>query len=201
MSRSLLRGKICLIGITGRAGSGKDTLAQALCGKFGYRQYSFAEPIYNMLKTLPYAEHWNGNMARDEKEKVNAFYGKSTRQMLQTLGTEWGRLHVHPNIWVNILQDKLERKHAITGHSKYVINDLRFPNEAELVRDLGGICVRVVRNKESDVPATHQSEFGISNELLDTTINNFTTIEAFTALATNVDDLAEARRTAAAAGK
>ena len=196
MTPNPLRGKIKLIGISGGARCGKDTLARALVGQFGYRQYSFAEPIYKMLNTLPYLEHLNSNIDTEEKERIISFYGRSPRQLLQTLGTEWGRNQVNMGLWVSILQGKLEIKYDITRHATYVISDMRFHNEAEWVRSIGGICVRVHRGHEIQI-AKHVSEAGIRDDLIDVRVGNNSTIEDLCQQAPKLDDLAEARRTSA----
>lgn len=191
----MLRGQIKLVAISGLARCGKDTLAKALVGQFGYRKYSFAEPLYKMLNTLPYLEHLGSHMETAEKEAEIAFYGKSPRRLLQTLGTEWGRNFVHPDIWIRIMEDKLQNKFDITRHSSYVISDLRFPNEAEWVRKIGGLVVRVHRNHEVNV-AKHVSEEGFPMLPQDIRISNDGTIEQLCQQAPRIDDLAETRKIA-----
>jgi hypothetical protein len=190
---SYLRGKIRLIGISGAARSGKDTFAQALTEQFGYEQYSFAEPIYKMLNTLPYLHNLRSEMVG--KEIDHRFYNKSPRRMLQTLGTEWGRQHISPDVWIWIMQDKLESKGG--NIVRHVISDLRFPNEAEWIRKMGGICIRIEREQRINV-ITHVSEQGIPDELITSTLTNDSTIEALCSMATMVEGLAEEARQSAA---
>lgn len=191
----MLKGNIKLIGLSGKARCGKDTFAQALAGQFGYRQYSFAAPIYKMLNALPYLEHINSNIATEEKEKEHSFYGKSPRRLLQTLGTEWGRSFVDPNIWVWIMEDLLNKKYDITRHSSFVISDLRFENEAVWIRKMGGLVVRIHRGHEVGV-AAHSSEEGFPLLENDVRISNDSTIEDLCQQAARIDDLAEQRKVA-----
>lgn len=65
------------------------------------------------------------------------------RKLLQLLGTEAGRKIIHPNIWVNSLFSDYE------PHSKWIITDVRFPNEAEAIKERGGIVIRVNRHFEN----------------------------------------------------
>jgi len=190
----MLKGNIKLVAISGAARSGKDTLAQALCGQFGYKQYSFAEPIYKMLNTLPYLEHLASGLPTVEKEKEHSFYAKSPRRMLQTLGTEWGRNCVSEDLWIWILEEKFERKYDITKHSSYVISDLRFPNEANWVRKLGGLVVQVVRDSAKIQVAQHVSENGAGIAGEDLIVPNDGTIEALCQQVPQIDTLAEKRR-------
>lgn len=189
----MLKGNIKLVAISGAARSGKDTLAQALCGNFGYHQHSFAEPIYKMLNTLPYLEHISSRRSTEEKETPLSFYGKSPRQLLQTLGTEWGRFYVHPDLWIRILEDKLMRKYDFLGHCAFVVSDLRFQNEADWVRSIGGLVVHVEREDVVQVTA-HVSESGFPLLAGDRVVYNNSTIEALCQQAGSIDDFAECCR-------
>lgn len=189
----MLKGQIKLIAISGIARCGKDTLAQALAGQFAYRQYSFAEPIYRMLHALPYLEHLNSNLSTEEKEAEVPFYGKSPRRMLQTLGTEWGRNLISPELWISIMEQKLQNKMDITRHSAFVISDLRFANEAEWVRKQGGLVVRIYRGHSVAV-AKHSSEDGFDLLAGDHRAANDGSIEDLCQLAPRINELAEDAR-------
>ena len=81
------------------------------------------------------------------------------RKLLQLLGTECGRQIIHPQIWVNALfadyntPDKVEvlyngavdESESYTTGSNWIITDCRFPNEAQAIKDRGGIVIRVNR--------------------------------------------------------
>ena len=70
------------------------------------------------------------------------------RKLLQLLGTECGRQIIHPNIWVNALfaNYQIEVKSIKeVGLPKWIITDVRFPNEAQAIKDRGGIVIRVNR--------------------------------------------------------
>lgn len=75
------------------------------------------------------------------------------RMLMQMLGTEFGRDMVHPNLWVNSLMNEYKRQ-------KWLVTDVRFPNEAKAIKDRGGILIRV--NRDSDSKDSHVSE----NELI-----------------------------------
>ena len=131
-----------IIGLTGKKRSGKDTAAQALVAR-GYTQLSFAGPLKAMIRALlAWADYTPTHIDRmvdgDLKEHV-ALEDKTARYLMQSLGTEWGREHVSPGIWVNLCIDKALRC------QNAVISDVRFSNEAEAIRKAGGKIVRISR--------------------------------------------------------
>jgi hypothetical protein len=77
----------------------------------------------------------------DLKEKPSPYLGGQTpRHAMQTLGTEWGRELIHPDLWTNVWKNKVQ-----TGLDQVVTEDLRHKNEAEAVRSLGGKVIRIMR--------------------------------------------------------
>ena len=120
-----------IIGIAGLARSGKDTLADYLLDNLGdvWRRSSFANPMKQMLGAI------GVDCSDSNKDNIDPTFGVPVRHMMQTLGTEWGREMIHGNIWVEAF--------ARLNAGKYVIvPDVRFENEAELVREYGVlICI------------------------------------------------------------
>ena len=146
-----------LIGLAGVAGAGKSTVAKMLCKEYGFIEISFAEPIKRMIdQLLGYkSKHWDD---RAWKEACNPRFGRSPRQLMQSLGTEWGRNIVHPDIWID------SARLAINGtlgwqHKKFVISDVRFDNEAAWIRANGGVLWRIYSSSDGPIPdAVHPSE-------------------------------------------
>lgn len=129
------------------------------------------------------------------------------RLLLQLLGTECGRQIIHPNIWVNALftdyiprHKILIRKQQRVGFgelkdlgifeeervSNWIITDVRFPNEADAIRERGGIIIRVNRKhgyntpdgKWKEIPINyHESETALDNYDFDYVIENHKTIK------------------------
>lgn len=158
-----------LIAITGQAGSGKDTLADACVFQLGAVKYNFALPIKLALNAM---FCWTMDMWDNRlwKERVIPWLGKSPRQLAQTLGTEWGRDLIHPELWTMIALERYA-VHCKTSNAPFIIADMRFDNEARAVHRNGGTVVKVVRRDVAPISA-HKSEKGVSEELIDQTVSN-----------------------------
>lgn len=122
--------------------SGKTTVAQCLVAQ-GYTIVPFAEPmklmLAPMLECLGYSEAEIKRRLYVHKEELIPELKVSTRHLLQTLGTEWGRSCVAPDVWLNLWRCRVSRL------GRVVVDDVRFPNEAELVRSLGGEVWKLTR--------------------------------------------------------
>lgn len=159
-----------IIGLTGAARSGKDTFASFLVENHGYKRLAFADTLREMVSLmtgLTPAELSDGALKETPIEWLG---GKSPRQLMQTLGTEWGRDSVCPDVWLNIVAQRL-RQARQEGFIGVVITDVRFDNEAEFIRSRGGWVVQIVRPSATPV-AQHASERGISEDLIDETFVN-----------------------------
>lgn len=125
---------INVISIAGRAGSGKDTAADYLVSNRNYIKYNLALPIKKALNAM---FGWSMDLweNREWKETVIPRYGKSPRFMAQTLGTEWGREWITPEIWLLMAEEFIESISANYENCEgVVIPDLRFDNEAEFLK-------------------------------------------------------------------
>lgn len=177
-----------LIGIAGPAQSGKSTLA----GEFRrlvefrgqkYAEQPFAGPLKRMLASIGVDVS-----CLSKNVPVPFLDGLITpRVMMQTLGTEWGRALL-PNLWLRVWQNEL-------GDSAHVVcvPDVRFDNEAELIRELGGIIIHVKRKPTADMRAvpSHASEAGITRAKGDIIFRNDRGIEKMAALAASILDNAK----------
>ena len=162
-----------LIGLCGAAGAGKNTVAELLTDSSGgpFVQIAFADPLYECVSTIT-GLPVDRLKDRDVKEAVIPWLGKSPRQLLQTLGTEWGRGTVHPEIWIRIAMERAGQHHTFSG---VVVTDVRFDNEAQAIVDAGGEVWRVARpgwRCLADDAATHPSEAGVSDHLIARIIDN-----------------------------
>lgn len=138
-----------LVGITGKAGSGKDTLAYMM----GFERYAFAMPLKAGLTAMGFPEP-----ERKLKETVIPGFKFSWREAAQKLGTEWGR-GLQGDIWLAMA----ERARMACPAGVLVITDVRFHNEADWVRD-HGLLVHVEGRQSSIVDPQqqmHASEMGL----------------------------------------
>ena len=129
--------------------SGKSTVA-AYLNEQGYVVVPFAQTLKDMLvpmlEALGYDEEGARYLTTRAKQVVVRDAGVSVRHMLQTLGTEYGRQCIHPDIWVRCWKGRAQR------HSMVVADDVRFPNEAAMIKLLGGELWHIER---PGVPREH----------------------------------------------
>lgn len=181
-----------LIGITGKAGAGKDTLADYIALRTGGKKYSFALPLKQMLNAgFNWSMlHWND---REWKERVIPWLGKSPRQLAQTLGTEWGRELIHPQLWV-LLAEQRYIEHIDEYNwgdvPPFVIPDVRFENEADMIHSQNGVVIQLHRPGAPSI-AAHKSEDGIPDDKIDITYINEGSIAG---MCSEVMDLLRAHR-------
>lgn len=122
--------------------SGKSTFCHALTGRF--RVESFAEPLYNMLGIVAGKSVVRSLRRANEKgEPCEGLCGKSLREGLQTLGTEWGRELMGEDIWLNHLMGRIK------DYPQIAIDDMRFPNEYEGLKKAGAVFVRLLPLKDA----------------------------------------------------
>lgn len=177
-----------LVGIAGPAQSGKSTLAGEFRRLVEFRGQKYAEqPFAGSLKRMLASI---GVEVSDLSKNVPVPFldGRITpRIMMQTLGTEWGR-SLLPDLWLRVWQHELDDSANVV-----TVPDVRFDNEAELIRSLGGTIVHVQRKPTADmlaVPA-HASEAGITRVKGDIIFRNDRGIEKMAALAANILDNAK----------
>tara|TARA_R110001632_G_scaffold101299_3_gene208876 strand:- start:37 stop:582 length:546 start_codon:yes stop_codon:yes gene_type:complete len=157
---------IKLIALNGAKTVGKSTIANALAAlSDDVVIVSFATPIRAMLEAMGVDQH-NLNVAKEEPIEG---LGKSARQLLCSLGTEWGRGMANEEIWLWAMQQQIQK--LIDGATKpedlvVVIDDCRFANEAEWVRKVGGDVVRLIRDGIT-YSGDHSSEQPLPDDLID----------------------------------
>lgn len=140
-----------MIGFCGLAGSGKSTAAAHLVAAHGFERVRFAGPLKAMMRALGCtAEEVDGTM---KETPCDLLGGRTPRQAMQWLGTEWGREKISPDLWTRAW------KHAAAGHCRVVSDDVRFPNEAALIRESGGLIVEIVSDVAGSISGgSHASE-------------------------------------------
>jgi hypothetical protein len=158
-----------IIGITGHARHGKNTVGDVLATELNYEPHAFADSLRSMalavnprvvgdtrLTDVVRLEGWEGAKRYDE-----------VRRFLQVLGTEGVRDHLGEDAWVRAMEERLNGK-LDDGKTRIVITDVRFPNEAEWVKQVGGDVWRVVRlNYDNGVAKDHPSEAMVDSLIAD----------------------------------
>lgn len=194
-----------IIGLSGYAKSGKDTVAEMIkdyykedTGAFNQGSEWQIKKFSGKLKTIAslltgihpdkfedqefkqsmLGSEWGTNL---EANGVTIPLSITVREFLQNLGTDAIRNNLHSNAWVNALmadyleQDKVESigdyMSLTTPASKWIITDVRFPNEAQAIKDRGGVIVRIDRPGIAPVNA-HPSETALDNWTFDYKIAN-----------------------------
>lgn len=152
-----------IIGLTGKARSGKDTVAEHLAIAHSFNHYWFSKPMKDACRDI---FGWSDDhLYGDLKEIKDENFGVSPRVALQTLGTEWGRNCIAKDLWIRRAKVEMQKCENI------VISDCRFDNEAQCILDMGGYVIEVIRDAREEVEA-HSSESGISENLISFTIEN-----------------------------
>lgn len=151
-----------LIGLTGRKQSGKSTAARYLRDTYGFRHADFADPIRALIAYVI-------NTTVEDMEPVKelpqpALGGKTPRDGMKLLGTEWGRTMIHPDVWVMAMAPHIRTT------PRLVIADVRFDNEAQLIVDHGGHIIEITRSTTTQ--DDHASEAGIDRGYIHSTISN-----------------------------
>ena len=141
------------IAFIGKMMSGKTTSAIHLSKNHGFTRLAFADPIkvasavmlntFSMFvsdvvdkRILPI---WDYDRIQEYKTDP------AVRKLLQLVGTELGRQLIgYENLWVDMLMKEVEYLES-SGTRDIVIDDCRFPNEAEALRESGFTLIRVTR--------------------------------------------------------
>lgn len=176
-----------LIGVSGRIGSGKDTLAQLI---------QETEPSYEVKKFAGKLKQIAGILAgvdparfedQEFKKQISPF-GMTYRELLQKVGTEAMRDQIHTDVWVRALFAEFVKEATkwdsdgsttLEAYPNWIITDVRFPNEADAIRERGGIMIRIFRNLGGPQTQTdlHPSETALDDYDFDITINNNGSLE------------------------
>lgn len=158
-----LKGNVKFIGFCGRAYSGKTTSS------------AFARQTVSGAVVIPFAQRLK-EIAKD----VFGWDGQKDargRRLLQLLGTEVARGY-NPDFWVTAWKEEVVRTsngvYLLSGTFPRLImaDDVRFDNEAEAIKQMGGTIVQIARPPVPVAFSDHASERGISPSLIDMTVDN-----------------------------
>lgn len=161
-----------IIGLSGYAQSGKDTVAEHIIANYGYRRVAFADPIrkalYKLNPVVPVGEFNAIHLAQavdglgwEETKRLSS----ETRRLLQVLGTEVGRDMFGADFWVNQAMGNVGK------FDKVVLTDVRYPNEYRAIKSREGILLRIVKPGNGAING-HSSETALDSHAFDGTIVN-----------------------------
>lgn len=164
--------RISLVGLTGPAGCGKDTVADLLERHHHFAKIALADPLKRGLEAMfGWQRHqW---LNRNWKEAVDPDLGFSPRKAMQTLGTEWGR-GMNDELWIKVCTrqtKKLMDMSMLHQYNGVVVSDIRFENEADMIRQQGGVVIHLTRQNIANV-RHHTSENGIEFDRKDFLVHN-----------------------------
>jgi hypothetical protein len=175
--------KPILIGLLAKKRHGKDTLADYLVNRYGFNKDALAEPLKNVCKELFLLS--DEQMYGDLKEIVDTRYGVSPRQIFQFIGTDLLRKQMgnlipslKDNLWINLLQIRYTNALKSNPAVRFVVADIRMENEADMIKELNGIIIKIDRPSKKDVDE-HFSEQIDKVKNYDYLISNEGTIEEY----------------------
>ena len=146
-----------IIGITGKANAGKTTAANYIADKYDFRRVAFADPLKKGLAEftgLPLRMFYDQNIKNIDIPEYN---NTSLRYMMQFVGTECFRDNFGINFWVNRMLLEIENLDK-EGVDNIVIDDIRYQEESEMVKELGGYVIFITRPDENAIRSSHRSE-------------------------------------------
>jgi len=150
-----------IIALTGPKGVGKTTIAREIESRHWTDRciLSFAEPLRRMMAQLIPMPLMTD--PKKKEEPLEWLGGKSPRQLLQSLGTDWGREMISETIWI----DAMRRMIADQTFGTIIIDDCRFENEAQMVREMGGIVIGLEREGIA-YTGEHASEMPVKADMI-----------------------------------
>ena len=166
------------IGLVGYSQSGKDTVADILVKNYGYTRVAFADKIREFLYGLnPMVACSPTGYLQDLVNLVGWDAAKQepqVRRLLQDLGNS-ARKTIDENVWVTLALGNID------VNQRVVITDVRFENEAIMIKFMGGQLWRVKRVGVGPVN-DHVSESELEGYKVDQIFVNNGTIEDLEAL-------------------
>lgn len=170
-----------IVAIGGAKESGKDATAEYMATR-GYVVMGMSDPLHTALLAVDpwvpvYYSNHGAHTVRystliEQLGYVEAKKNPEVRRLLQALGTEVGRDMIGANTWVNVARDRITE--AVEAGKRVVITGIRFPNEVQVMRDLGAELVWINRpgHKSDEATTNHSSENSVTKEDFDIVVAN-----------------------------
>ena len=154
-----------LLGFAGKAHSGKDFSADYIIKNYPdlkIAKVAFADAVRDMVRPIFDVDDI---YRRGSKEDPIDGFGISLREILQSLGTDWGRHMVSEDIWVKVLDKRISERYS--DFDVVIVSDIRFDNERDYIINNGGKVINITGAKDKHNKSKfseHVSEWGIEDE-------------------------------------
>ena len=179
-----------IIGLSGYAQSGKDTVAKVLVEHYGFTRVAFADKIRQLANEVNplVGDSMHLNELLDEYGWDVAKQNLYVRQFLQQLGVGARKLFGE-EFWID------RALASIFQHENTVVTDVRFVNEADMIKHQNGQLWRVKRPGINAVNS-HVSEHDLDSYKVDQILHNGGTVEELELLVQQRMDIIRANKTA-----
>ncbi len=172
-----------IIGISGKLGSGKSYISEQIKNRFLEHNFIEKSFAYNLKKIVSILTGIDINTitTREIKQKYLQEWGMTVGEMFQKVGTDCMRNHLNNNVWIISTFSKY------TEEQNWIISDVRFINEADYIKKLGGILIRL----EGDPQNIRQNDPRNSNHPSEKELDNFNNFDMtlLTSAEANIDNL------------
>lgn len=149
-----------IVGLYSPAPQSGKTLAADVLAHSGFQPVSFAEPLKRMtvefLVSIGYKKEEAVKLVWYDKAKVIPEINASSRYLQQTIGTQWGREMIAEDIWLQSWKIRASQFNMV------VVDDVRFENEADTIKGLGGQMWKIIRPGATH-DGSHLSEGALDN--------------------------------------
>lgn len=153
-----------IIGLLSKKRHGKDTFADHIVKNYNFQKYSLADPLKQACKSL--FDFNDEQLFGDLKEEKDDFWKVSPRVIMQYLGTDIFRKDLRkilPDIGDNFWINKFKQKSLKNRNISYVVADVRFQNEVDIIHELDGIVIKIERPSLEADTDLHSSEKNIDS--------------------------------------
>ena len=155
-----------IIGVSGKIGSGKSEVARQIKKAFPEMNFKIKSYGYDvkMIASILTGINKKTILLRQTKSIYLEDWGMTVGEMFQKLATDAIRLNLHPNAWI------LSTFATHTDDQNWILDDVRFFNEANGIKDREGLMIRL----EGDPKKIRENDSRDPNHISETELDNYT---------------------------